>query len=263
MPPKRPARAAKKIKLDTAATDTDVDDALQSGDTFEQVFGGHPDMSDDTSNASDDSYYGNKRRPTVLKRARKQAKARSRKLTLNKPPVPEPPALDPMSDIEYDTEISDQVQWLKPHPRTPPKSGKEGRVSDASATSANTVAIAKSDSSTPNILKIHVNTGAKNGGSIINVDLTPMLNASGSGKALTISPDNDTTLSGDDTTVALNPSAAVPSLRMQRLSEARARLLRADSPEKRKTGFTDLLRERFCRLKESLKSVGSTCGCGS
>ena len=252
MPRNRPTRAAKKVKLDTAATDTDVDDALQSGDTFDQVFGGYPDMADETSDASDDSYYGTKRRPAVLKRARKQAKPRSRKLTLNKPPVTEAPAPDPMSDIEYDSEIGDEVQWLKPRPRTPPGPSREGRIPDASATPANAVAVAKRSPSTPNILKIHVNMGTKSGGSTINVDLTPLLNASDSGRASTISPDQDMTLPDDNTTIALSSSAATPSLRMQRLNEARARLLKADSPKERKTGFTDLPSEIRIRIYRSV-----------
>lgn len=248
MPPNRPSRAAKKIKLDTAATNTDVDDALQSGDTFEQVFGGHPDMSDDTSDPSDDSYYGTKRRPAVIKRARKQAKQgkpRSRRFTLNKPVVTEAPAPDTMSDIEYDSEIGGESQWLKRRPRTPLKHGKEDRILDASATPANAVAIAKRDASTPNILKIHVNTGTQNGGSTINVDLTPLLNASGSGRALTISPDSNTT-------VAFNSSEAAPSLRMQRLNDARARLLKVDPTERHKTGFTDLPSEIRIRIYRSV-----------
>lgn len=251
MPRNHPTRAAKKVKLDTAATDTDVDDALQSNDTFEQVFGGYRDMADDTSDASDDSYYGTKRRPAVLKRARKQAKSRARKLTLDKPAVTEAPAPDPMSDIEFDSEVGEEVQWLKPHPRTPPKPAKEGRIPDASATPANAVAIAKRSPSTPNVLEIHVNMGPKSG-STIKVDLTPLLNASASGRTLTISPDNNVTLPDDSTTIALNSSTTAPSLRMQRLNEARARLLKADSPEKRKTGFTDLPSEIRIRIYRSV-----------
>jgi hypothetical protein len=258
MAPKRSARAAKKIKRETAATETDVDAALQSRDTFEQVFGGYSDQSDDTSDESDGSYNGRKRKRSSNKRTRKQSKTRSRRLTLKKPHIPETRAADPMSDTEYDSELVDETQWLKHRPRTLPNSARqEKQVSDlaeASAAPVSTLA-ARRNQSTPTMLKIHVKAGAKNADSTINIDLTPLLEAYKTSTTLDLTHDNDETLLDDgndaDSAVALSSSAATPSLRERRLADAKARALNAQTDEKAKIGFTDLpqeLRVRVYRL---------------
>ena len=244
MPLKRSTRPVKKVKRETAATETDIDAALQSGDTFEQIFGGYPDHSDNVSDVSDASDYGRRRKQPATKGVRKQGKPPSRRLTLNRPPVANARAADPMSDNEYDSEAGSGIQWLKSGPRTLPESRRQEVLSTT---------VAKLNHSTPNILQIHVNTASENGGSTVNVDLTPLLSALNAGATLNISPDNDETLIGgdDDSTLSPNSHAVTPSLRVQHLNEARIRALRADTAQETKTGFTDLpteIRLRIYRL---------------
>ncbi len=251
MPPKRSTRAAKKVKIDTAATETEVDAALQPGDTFEQMFGGYPELSDNLSDVSDASNYygGKKRKQPAGKPARKQAKPSSRKLTMTRPSVPGVRGAGPMSDNEYgsSSEIGSGIHWLNSRPRTPAKSGHE--KGPDSGVSIIPPEVAKHDQSTPNVLQIHVNTGSKSGGSIINVHLAPLLNAYNTGTTLAISPNNDETLVGDgDSTIEVS-SAVTPSLRMQRLNDARAR---AEAVQTVKTSFTDLPNEIRVRIYRSV-----------
>jgi hypothetical protein len=256
MAPKRSGRPAKKIKRDTAASETEVDAALQSRDAFEQVFGGYSDQSDNTSDESDGDYNGRKRKQPANKRARKRSKARSRRLTINTPSVPAR-AADPMSDIEYDSDLVDETQWLKHRPRTLPNSvSQEKQVSnlaDAAAAPVSTLA-ARRDQSTPTMLKIHVKAGAENADSTINIDLTPLLEAYKASTTLgpTRNNDNAETLIGnghdDVSAVALTSSAATPSLRMLRLGDAKARALNTETNGKAKLGFADLPKELRVRV---------------
>jgi hypothetical protein len=251
MPPKRSTRAAKKVKRESAATEADIDDALQSGDTFEQVFGGYSGLSDDQSDASDVSGYFGRRKPPVKKRVIKQAKPPSRKLNLTKKAVPKAPEAQALSENEYDSDSDTGygLSMVKFRPRTPLKPGRE--ASHNTQASVNTTVIARQDQSIPNVLQIHVNGGSESGGSTVNVDLTPLLNAHKAGTTLTISPNNDDTLVGDDNSnVSGNSSAVMPSLRMQRLNDARARA--TANEEVKKTGFTDLPAEVRVRVYRSV-----------
>lgn len=249
----RPARAVKKIKRDTAATETDIDAALQPEDTFEQLFGGYDDLSDDESGASDASEYVRKRgRLSTRKRARKQAKSSSHKLTMTRSTVANAPAADPLSDNEYDDNADSRygIDWLKARSRTPAKSGREASNNNGASTISTGTGVAKVDQSTPNVLQIHVHAGSEKVGHTINVDLTPLLKAYNPATALTINPNDDDTLIGavDDSTISVTSSAVLPSLRLQRLGEAKAR---ADAAQKVKTNFIDLpneIRVRIYRL---------------
>jgi hypothetical protein len=259
MAPKRSARAAKKIERETAATKTDVDAALQSRDNFEHVFGGYSDQSDNTSDDSDANYNGRKRKQPANKRARKLSQGRSRRLTLTKPAVPVR-AADPMSDIEYDSDLVDETQWLKHRPRTSLNfASQESQVStlaDAAEAPTSTLAIRRNQS-TPTMLMIHVQSGVENAESTINIDLVPLLEAYKASATLGASNKNskDETWvgNGDDdvSAVALGSSAAAPSLRIRRLVDAKVRALNTETDKPAKVGFTNLpqeLRVRVYRL---------------
>lgn len=78
------------------------------------------------------------------------------------------------------------------------------------------------------------------------VDLTPLLNGHNIGTTFAAHPSNDDASAGDDdSTLLADSSAATPSLRLQRLSDARAR---KEAPPKAKTGFTDLPNEIRVRI---------------
>ena len=172
MPPKRSARAAKKVKIDTAATENEIDAALRSGDgdTFDEVFGTFPDptTTDDVSDASD--YAGRKRKEPIRNDMGKKAKRPSKRLTLARQSATDAPQADPMSDNDYDSapDMGTGGNWLKS--RTPPKSAR--RADHDSQTSAMSTVVDKPDRSTPQILQIHVNAGTENAGSTINLDLS-------------------------------------------------------------------------------------------
>lgn len=236
--------------MDTAATETDINDALNSGDAFEQVFSGFPDASDNVSDADASDSFGKRRRLSGKNSARKRAKPSSRKLTMPKKAIPTAPAVDPMSDEEYasDPEPGYPSHWLKSRPRTPLKHG-HGKKQDVEAAVISTPAPTY-DQSTPNILQIHVNTGRDIAGSTINVDLTPLLKAYSTDMTLAIGPNNeDTLVNDDDSTIAVGSNVRAPSLRIQRLHDARARAeaVRA-ATTKKKTGFTDLPPEVRIRI---------------
>lgn len=247
----RPSRVVKKIRRETDATETDIDAALQPEDTFEQVIGGYPEHSEDASAASDASdYFGRRRKQPARKRRRKQAKAVSRKLTMSRPSIPDLPAVESISDNEYSSgpDVGYAAHWLKPRPRAPIAPGyKQGHCSKASV---NFTEVSKQDRSLPNVLQIHVNAGSGNCGSTINVDLTPLLNAYHAGTTGSVTPDADEALPGDGQPVIPADSAELtPSLRVQRLQEASARV---NAVQKAKTSFTDLPPEIRIRIYRSV-----------
>jgi hypothetical protein len=253
MPPKRSTRAAKKVKIDTAATENEIDAALRSGDgdTFEGVFGTFPDptTTDDVSDASD--YAGRKRKEPVNHVKHdigKKTKRPFKRLTLARQSATDAPQADPMSDNDYDSapDMGSGSNWLKS--RTPPKPARmEGHDAETPAMSA---AVAKQDRSTPQILQIHVSAGAENGGSTINLDLSSLLHAYNDGTVLSVNPNNDDTLVGDeDSTIPVSPSTLPPSLRLQRLSDAK---VRGTARKLAKASFTDLPGEIRVRIYRSV-----------
>jgi hypothetical protein len=245
MPPKRSTRPAKKVKRDTAATETDINAALQSQsvDTFEQVFAGFDDH-DNVSDASDASdYVGRRRKQPAGRRVRKQAKRPARKLTMTRPSITPAPIADEMSDKEYDSEGESGINFLKPRPRATPNVGRK-QAPSSEATAMSTGAL-KQVQLAPNILQIHVMPGRESGGSTINVDLIPLLKAHNIDTTTqAISPDNDSTLVDDLSGLPLK-SPTKSSLRLKRLNDAKAR---AAATQKTKTGFTDLPNEIRVRI---------------
>lgn len=254
MSPKRSKRTPKKVKMDTAATETDIIDALDSGDDFQQVFSGFSDTSYDVSDADASDTFGKRRRLSGKNSARKRAKSSSQKLTMTKKAIPDAPAVDPMSDEEHanNPEPSYSSHWLKAPRRTPLKPGHDNNQ-DVEASVISTPAPTH-DPSTPNILQIHVNTGGENAGSTINVDLTPLLKTYNTGMTLAIGPNNEeTVVNDDDSTIAVGSSVRAPSLRKQRLHDARARAEAARvATTKKKTGFTDLPPEVRIRIYRNI-----------
>ena len=245
MPPKRSTRAAKKVKIDTAATDNEIDAALASENTFEAMFGGFPDNTDDVSDTSD--YHARKRKRPVRNDNRKKPKRPSKRLIMARQAPTDAPQPDPMSDNDYDSgpELGSGANWLKF--RTPPKSaGLEGPGLGASV--ASTI-VAKIDQSTPKTLQINVNGGAENGRATINLDLSSLLHAHIAGTPLTINSNIDDTLVDDkDSTIPVT-SATPPSLRLKRLSDARAR---AVARKVARASFTDLPGEIRLRIYRSV-----------
>lgn len=243
MPPKRSTRSVKKVKIETAATEAEIDAALKSGeqpgDTFEQLFHGYPAIAADASDDSDasDIDYTRKRKHPANNVVGKQAKPRSRKLTMAKNAAPDPPPVaDELSDMEDDSdlEIGAGASWLKPRPVTSPKSERKQAQNP------------QHDKTPANTLQILVNSGAKNGGSTITVNLSDLLSENNAGKTLTLNPNNDDTLVHDeDATLLPDTPTTVPSLRMQRLTDA---LARKAASKKKKVGFTDLPHEIRVRI---------------
>lgn len=251
MPPKRSTRTAKKVKIETAATDNEVDAALRSGETFEEIFGSFPDptTADDLSDASD--YAGRKRKEPAKKEIGKKGKRPSKRLTVLRQSATDAPEADPMSDIEYDSapEMGSGGSWLQA--RTPPKTASmEDNHTEVSGTTATSAGVTRLGQSTPQILQIHVNAGAQNGGSTVNLDLLSLLNACNASTNPTVNPNIDANLVGNDgSTLAVSPSSVPPSLRLQRLSDAKAR----DAARKlARTSFTDIPSEIRVRIYRSI-----------